>query len=320
MSTVFTVGENISAGAGLLCFRWAVTFFICFGFMVFKAVSSLESRRKVSFKSVEERFFLSFHVHKLCLAGHGQGSPRPVLTWYNAAMHVYNYIDLLFCIIFRCSEKIGRWNMHTSPSPSRRCCHPPTRSYAMTTRSWSRPWRERVSNTSLSWTAHFPVLFSYFVPFPFLYSIFILDNNKKAQGKNELTPTEDILNSILPPREWTEDGQLWVQYVSSTPATRSDVITLQEQMDQKLQQRQVSIAVTFNSSVYFLYSSPPLPKCICPNLAAALKTLLAPCLPLFFSLWLNISKLQPRREKLAFAPFEKSCMPSVLTSWFVRWA
>ena len=28
-------------------------------------------------------------------------------------------------------------------------------------------------------------------------------------------------------REWTEDGQLWVQYVSSTPATRLDVINLQ---------------------------------------------------------------------------------------------
>ena len=27
--------------------------------------------------------------------------------------------------------------------------------------------------------------------------------------------------------EWTEDGQLWVQYVSSTPATRLDVINLQ---------------------------------------------------------------------------------------------
>jgi len=61
---------------------------------------------------------------------------------------------------------------------------------------------------------------------------------RKAEEKQHLTPTEDILNSILPPREWTEDGQLWVQYVSSTPATRSDVITLQEQLDHKLQQRQ----------------------------------------------------------------------------------
>ena len=57
-------------------------------------------------------------------------------------------------------------------------------------------------------------------------------------------------------REWTEDGQLWIQYVSSTPATRLDVINLQvlsffstpassdtvphlqEQLDLKLQQRQ----------------------------------------------------------------------------------
>ena len=38
---------------------------------------------------------------------------------------------------------------------------------------------------------------------------------------------EEILNSILPPREWSEDGQLWKQCVSSTPATRLDVMNLQ---------------------------------------------------------------------------------------------
>ncbi|KAL6756936.1 axonemal dynein light chain-domain-containing protein [Haematococcus lacustris] len=59
-----------------------------------------------------------------------------------------------------------------------------------------------------------------------------------VEQKSGLTQTEDILNSILPPREWTEDGQLWVQYVSSTPATRLDVINLQEKLDQQLQQRQ----------------------------------------------------------------------------------
>lgn len=52
------------------------------------------------------------------------------------------------------------------------------------------------------------------------------------------TPIEDVLNSILPPKEWTQDGQLWVQYVSSTPATRLDIVTLQEQLDLRLQQRQ----------------------------------------------------------------------------------
>ena len=59
-----------------------------------------------------------------------------------------------------------------------------------------------------------------------------------VETKPNLTPTEDILNSILPPREWTEEGQLWVQYVASTPATRLDVINLQESLDLQLQQRQ----------------------------------------------------------------------------------
>jgi dynein light intermediate chain len=53
-----------------------------------------------------------------------------------------------------------------------------------------------------------------------------------------LQETDEILNSILPPREWTENGQLWVQQVSSTPATRLDVVTLQEELDRRLQQRQ----------------------------------------------------------------------------------
>jgi len=50
--------------------------------------------------------------------------------------------------------------------------------------------------------------------------------------------TDEILNSILPPREWTDGGQLWVQQVSSTPATRLDVVALQEELDRRLQQRQ----------------------------------------------------------------------------------
>jgi dynein light intermediate chain, axonemal len=68
--------------------------------------------------------------------------------------------------------------------------------------------------------------------------------NKAKKQKEEkkaaptTTQTEDILNSILPPREWTEDGQLWVQYVSSTPATRLDVVTLQQHLDHQLQARQ----------------------------------------------------------------------------------
>ena len=77
---------------------------------------------------------------------------------------------------------------------------------------------------------------------------FILGKKKKGDDKSgdgdteseasQRSETEEILDSILPPREWEEHGQLWRQSVSSTPATRLDVINLQEQLDQKLEQRQ----------------------------------------------------------------------------------
>ena len=73
--------------------------------------------------------------------------------------------------------------------------------------------------------------------------ILVSDDGKKSKGKNkkatikQTTQSEDILNSILPPCQWEENKQLWVQYVSSTPATRLDVINLQEALDQKLAQR-----------------------------------------------------------------------------------
>ncbi|XP_022907171.1 putative inner dynein arm light chain, axonemal [Onthophagus taurus] len=50
--------------------------------------------------------------------------------------------------------------------------------------------------------------------------------------------TEEVLNTILPPKEWEEGGQVWRQQVSTIPATRLDVVNLQEQLDMKLQQRQ----------------------------------------------------------------------------------
>ncbi|NXX16353.1 IDLC protein, partial [Podargus strigoides] len=49
---------------------------------------------------------------------------------------------------------------------------------------------------------------------------------------------QELLNAILPPREWEEQNQRWVQEVSSAPSTRLDVVTLQEQLDLRLQQRQ----------------------------------------------------------------------------------
>ncbi|KAJ8246453.1 hypothetical protein GJAV_G00267980 [Gymnothorax javanicus] len=57
-----------------------------------------------------------------------------------------------------------------------------------------------------------------------------IDLNKKKP--------EDILHAILPPRVWSEDVKEFVQSVSSSPATRTDVIKLRQQLDLKLQQRQ----------------------------------------------------------------------------------
>ncbi|XP_069613012.1 axonemal dynein light intermediate polypeptide 1 [Ranitomeya imitator] len=60
----------------------------------------------------------------------------------------------------------------------------------------------------------------------------------KSPPLDATKPAEEILNAILPPREWTENNQLWIQQVSSTPSTRMDVVHLQEELDMKLQQRQ----------------------------------------------------------------------------------
>ena len=60
-----------------------------------------------------------------------------------------------------------------------------------------------------------------------------LDASQKSEPA-----ADDVLNAIIPPREFTDGGQLWVQQVSSTPATRRDVLNLQDSLDTKLQQRQ----------------------------------------------------------------------------------
>ena len=62
--------------------------------------------------------------------------------------------------------------------------------------------------------------------------------------------SEDILNAILPPREWIENGKKlslsltktkgkhYIQYVSHQEASRVDVARLREMLDQKLMERQ----------------------------------------------------------------------------------
>uniref|UniRef100_UPI0037E8475D axonemal dynein light intermediate polypeptide 1 n=1 Tax=Semicossyphus pulcher TaxID=241346 RepID=UPI0037E8475D len=61
---------------------------------------------------------------------------------------------------------------------------------------------------------------------------------KSTSADSTKQEQEEVLNAILPPREWMEGNQLWVQQVSSAPCTRTDVVHLEELLDIKLQQRQ----------------------------------------------------------------------------------
>ena len=51
--------------------------------------------------------------------------------------------------------------------------------------------------------------------------------------------TRDILNMILPPRQYNDNGQDLIQYVSTNPATKTDVTKLQTQLDKELQENKV---------------------------------------------------------------------------------
>lgn len=59
-----------------------------------------------------------------------------------------------------------------------------------------------------------------------------------AAGTSQGSSTDEILQSILPPKIWEENGNMWMQTVSSTPASRQEVINLQELLDAKLEQSQ----------------------------------------------------------------------------------
>ena len=62
----------------------------------------------------------------------------------------------------------------------------------------------------------------------------------KAGGSSSSTLTvEELLDAVVAPRtSLTNDGGQWVQRISSTPATKTDVVRLQESLDQQLLQKQ----------------------------------------------------------------------------------
>merc|ERR1712139_484479 len=60
-------------------------------------------------------------------------------------------------------------------------------------------------------------------------------NDSKSIGN--VGSGDDILHTILPPREFEEESLKYIQCVSSQPASRFDVITLQEQLDRRMAER-----------------------------------------------------------------------------------
>lgn len=59
----------------------------------------------------------------------------------------------------------------------------------------------------------------------------------QMEGGDEDFPTEDVLNAILPPREYVKDREhLYIENVLSTPATRMEVVMLCNELDRRLQE------------------------------------------------------------------------------------
>lgn len=52
----------------------------------------------------------------------------------------------------------------------------------------------------------------------------------------EAVNCDDVLNRILPPREWEKDGKFWRQKISKQPATKTDVKKLGYKLDTYLKQ------------------------------------------------------------------------------------
>ncbi|GKT37230.1 Axonemal dynein light intermediate polypeptide 1 [Aduncisulcus paluster] len=59
-----------------------------------------------------------------------------------------------------------------------------------------------------------------------------------GKGSSAASAPDDVLNEILPPRIYQDGDKTWIQHVSTTPATRMDVINLQHLLQKRLKERQ----------------------------------------------------------------------------------
>ena len=68
-------------------------------------------------------------------------------------------------------------------------------------------------------------------------SVEAASNVKSSKANEQTAKLEDMLNSMIPPREWVEESGVWMQHVSQEPASRLDIVTLQESLDKALAER-----------------------------------------------------------------------------------
>jgi len=62
--------------------------------------------------------------------------------------------------------------------------------------------------------------------------------NLTISGNNYTLDTDTLLKIIIPPKEWTNNGRTYIQYVSNSPSSREDVVNLQKLLDERLSARQ----------------------------------------------------------------------------------
>ena len=74
---------------------------------------------------------------------------------------------------------------------------------------------------------------------PELAALAAAGSQAKKSLKGTVANLDDVVNSILPPRMWSQpDGTTWMQYASKAPPSRPELAQLHAALDQRLQQRQ----------------------------------------------------------------------------------
>ena len=66
----------------------------------------------------------------------------------------------------------------------------------------------------------------------------VLRKKLNLQALESKPSIEEILNALLPPREWDQEGKHFIQYASHKPSSREDVANLQKLLDERLVARQ----------------------------------------------------------------------------------